>query len=314
MKELIFTFVLVFIAVTVFSQKVKMGEFSEQDKILTEVSFEKDADAVILWEQGQSRFYSGLLETSYFFRVKILKESGKSRGVVKIPFYVGEERTENINGVNATITNFINGKPTTIIVEKDNIFEVDFSDGWKEMRITFPNVQVGSILEYSYKKSDKNLGILDGWDFQSEIPTLGSSYEITMVPYYDYKLLGQGFKYFNEAEVSSNNGVYKWTMRNLHSLRAEPFMNNFTDYRERLEFQLSRYQKVSSGAYNNGVEWVDVLSTWQEVGNRVLEDFQEMGFFRSNPIEKEILNIDLNGATEKERAKKLIIFFSRIFF
>lgn len=313
MKELIFTFVLVFIAVTVFSQKVKMGEFSEQDKILTEVSFEKDADAVILWEQGQSRFYSGLLETSYFFRVKILKESGKSRGVVKIPFYVGEERTENINGVNATITNFINGKPTTIIVEKDNIFEVDFSDGWKEMRITFPNVQVGSILEYSYKKSDKNLGILDGWDFQSEIPTLGSSYEITMVPYYDYKLLGQGFKYFNEAEVSSNNGVYKWTMRNLHSLRAEPFMNNFTDYRERLEFQLSRYQKVSSGAYNNGVEWVDVLSTWQEVGNRVLEDFQEMGFFRSNPIEKEILNIDLNGATEKERAKKAYYFFQQNF-
>lgn len=313
MKKLTLAFFLVFITGAVYSQKAKLGEYSNQDIALTEVPFEKDADAVILWEQGQSKFYSGLIETSYFFRVKILKESGKSRGVVKIPFYVGEERTENINGINAAITNFSNGKPTIVYVEKENIFEVDLTNGWKEIRITFPNVQVGSILEYSYKKSDKNLGILDGWDFQSEIPALGSSYEITMVPYYDYKLIGQGFKYFNEAEVSSNNGVYKWTMRNLHSLRAEPFMNNYTDYRERLEFQLSRYQKVSSGAYNNGVEWVDMLSTWQEVGNRVLEDFQEMGFFRSNPIEKEVLNLDLNGGTEKERAKKAYYFFQQNF-
>ncbi|WP_268033124.1 DUF3857 domain-containing protein [Algoriphagus sp. PAP.12] len=298
---------------SVFGQKVKMGVFSKEEINLTEVSFEKEADAVILWEQGQSRFNSNLLETTIFSRIKILKESGKSQGTIKIPFYVGTDRTENINGIKAFSINFPSGTPSIEEVAKENIFEVDLPNGWKEIRITFPNVQVGTILEYSYKKTDKNIGILDGWSFQNDIPTLGSSYEITMVPYYDYKLIGQGVKYFTTAEKTANNGTYGWVLRDLHSLCGEPFMKNYIDYRERVEFQLSRYQKYSSGAYTSGSEWIDVLSTWQEVGNRVLEDFQEMGFFRSNPLEKETLDLDLSGASEKEKAKKAYYFFQNNF-
>lgn len=309
MKKCVFVILIFFLLGTAFGQKVKMGVFTQEEINLREVSFEKNADAVILWEQGQSRFNGNLLETSIYVRMKILKESGKSRGTLSIPFYVGEERTENINGIKASVVNFASGVSAVGEVPKENIFEVDLSNGWKEIRITFPNVQVGSILEYSYKKTDKNIGILDGWNFQNDIPTLVSSYEITMVPYYDYKLIGQGVKYFTSAEVTSNNGTFNWVLRDLHSLTGEPYMKNFMDYRERVEFQLSRYQKFSSGAYNNGSEWIDVLSTWSEMGNRVLEDFQEMGFFRSSPLEKETLDIDLSGSSEKEKAKKAYYFF-----
>lgn len=309
MKKCVFAILIFFLLGTAFGQKVKMGVFTQEEINLREVSFEKDADAVILWEQGQSRFNSNLLETSIYVRMKILKESGKSRGTLSIPFYVGDERTENINGIKASVVNFVSGVSAVEEVPKENFFEVDLSNGWKEIRITFPNVQVGSILEYSYKKTDKNIGILDGWNFQNDVPTLGSSYEITMVPYYDYKLIGQGVKYFTSAEVTSNNGTFSWVLRDLHSLAGEPYMKNYMDYRERVEFQLSRYQKFSSGAYNNGSEWIDVLSTWSEMGNRVLEDFQEMGFFRSSPLEKETLDIDLSGSSEKEKAKKAYYFF-----
>lgn len=309
MKKSIFVLSLFFIVGSAFSQKVKIGEFSDQDISLTEVSFEKDADAVVLWEQGQSKFFSGLLETTYFFRTKILKESGKDRGDVRIAYYVGDDRYEDINGIKATVTNFVNGKPEEEKVGKENIFDVEIGDGWREARITFPNVQVGSILEYTYKKSDKNITLLDGWTFQNDIPTLASTYEITIIPQLDYRMIGQGEKYFTTTEKVASNGVYSWTLRDLHSLKEEPYMKNYNDYKERVEFQLAAYQAGSSGGYNSGPEWKDVLSNWIVLGNEVLADYKEKGYFRSNPIEKEFLSVDFSGETEEEKAQKAYYFF-----
>src|SRR3990167_1259957 len=177
------------------AQKVKMGEFTSEEITLTEVSFEPDAPAVVLCEEGASKFLSGLVETSYLFRKKILKESGKSEADVRILYYVGDSRTEEISGIKAQITNFENGEPTTLKLEKENFYDVDLGNGWKEFRISFPNAQVGSIIEYSYRKTDKNLTFLDGWTFQNPIPTLGSQYQFILIPQLQHKMMGQGYKY-----------------------------------------------------------------------------------------------------------------------
>jgi len=152
--------------------------------------------------------------------MKILKESGITRGDVTIPFYSGDNRTEQISSVKALITNFEGGQAQTIKVEKDQIFEVEVANGWKEVRITFPNVKVGSIIEYTYKKTDKNITFLDGWTFQNDIPTMMSTYSITMIPQLEYKMIGQGEKYNTTSEKTANNGSYSWTLRKLNSLKA----------------------------------------------------------------------------------------------
>lgn len=189
------------------AQKVKMGEFTSEEISMTEVSFEPDAAAVVLWEEGDSKFLSGLIETTYLFRKKILKEAGKSEADVRIPYYVGDSYTEEISGIKAQITNFENGEPTTLKLEKKNFYDVDLGNGWKEFRISFPNAQVGSIIEYSYRKSDKNITFLDGWTFQNSIPTLGSQYQIILIPQLQYKMIGQGNKYLTTAEKVEAHGV-----------------------------------------------------------------------------------------------------------
>ena len=296
----IFTLLLVFASFSSWSQTVKMGKFTEEEINYSSVPYEPDANAVVLWEEGESKFFGNILETTYLFKIKILNEAGKEHADIRVRYYEGGDKTETINGVKAQITSFTNGQAETIKVEKDQIYDVELGEGYKEMRISFPNVQVGSILEYSYKKADKNLTFLDGWTFQNSIPTLGSQYQIKMIPELDYKMITQGNNLIFNAETSAEYGLFRWTLRNLYSLKEEPYMKNYRDYIERIEFQLSQYQ--TGGA--NGPQWKDVLNTWEMLGDELMATYRDKGFYRSNPIEKELLDIDLSGATQQEQARK----------
>lgn len=280
-----------------YSQTAKLGKFEQEEIELTEVAFEKDAPAVVLLSQGESRFIGGFLETTHFVRMKILSDAGKEYADVRLRFYVGDDRTEDITGVKAQSTNFSNGNMETIKVEKDGIFEVELDNGYREMRISFPNVQVGSILEYTYKKSDKNLTFIDGWTFQKEIPTLTSTYKITMPSYLDYRTVGQGENFTTKVEKKQEYDSHSWTLRDLHSLKEEPYMKNYRDYVERIEFQLAAYK-------NSDGNWTDVLNTWEALGDDIVSIYRDKGYYRGNPIEKEFLDVDITGATQKEVAEK----------
>ena len=299
MNKTLLTLVCLLVSSLAFSQSYKMGEFDESDIGLSEVPYEKDAPAVILVSQGDSKFFSGILETTYYVRLKVLADAGKEYADIRVRYYVGDKGTENISAIKAQTTNFENGKGETIKVSKDGIFDVDLNDGYREMRISFPNVQVGSIIEYQYKKADKNITFIDGWTFQNKLPTLYSKYGIKMIPSLEYRTLGQGQNYSVNVEKSSEYDNHSWTLRNIHSLKEEPFMKNYRDYVDRIEFQLASYQ--ISGM--NGPEWKNMLNTWEVLGNEVISIYNQKGFYRSNPIEKELLEVNLKGNTQLETAK-----------
>ncbi|EAZ81925.1 DUF3857 domain-containing protein [Algoriphagus machipongonensis] len=298
--RILFTIILLFTFSLTWAQNVKMGEFSDEEINLKEVSYEPDAAAVVLWEEGESQFSSGLLVTNYLFRVKILSEAGKEHGDIRIRYYIGDSKVEYISSVKAQISNFNGDEVETTKLKKENIFDVDLGEGYRETRITFPNVQVGSILEYSYKKADKNLTFLDGWTFQNSIPTLGSHYQIKMNPNLDYQTISQGYNLSTRAEKSEDYGIYKWTLRNLYSLKEEPYMKNYRDYIERIEFQLFRYKEST----HVGELWKNVLNTWEKLGDELISSYRQKGYYRSNPIEKELLDADISGETQLEMASK----------
>ncbi|TXE14675.1 DUF3857 domain-containing protein [Algoriphagus aquimarinus] len=303
------TLIFLLLSTLTFSQSYKLGEFEDSEISLAEVSYEPDAPAVILVSQGNSRFISGFLETNHFVRLKILSEAGKSHADIRIRYYAGDNNTESINGVKAQTTNFVNGKAETVKVSKDGIFDVELDGGYKEMRISFPNVQVGSIIEYQYRKTDKNLTFIDGWTFQNKLPTLYSQYGITMIPSLEYKMLGQGQNYSAGVEKSNDYNNYGWVLRDLRSLKEEPYMKNYRDYVDRIEFQLARYEV--RGDY--GPKWEFVLNTWEVLGDEVISMYSQKGFYRSNPIEKEFLDVDLKGTTQLETAQKAYYFLRNNF-
>ncbi|MHA7130581.1 DUF3857 domain-containing protein [Algoriphagus namhaensis] len=278
------------------AQTAKFGKFNENEIAYAEVPYEPDASAVVLLDQGSSQFNGSVFETTYFVRIKILKETGKSYGDVRLRFYSGQRRTEEISGVRAEITSFVGGKANTEKVPNSAMFELETEGGYREYRITFPNVQVGSILEYSYKKTDKNIEFLDAWTFQNEIPTLYSHYQITMIPQLRYRTLGQGENFIKKAEKTESYGTYGYTLRNLYGFKEEPYMKNYRDYFDRVEFQLSQYAQ--------GSEWVDLITSWEKLGDELIEIYRDKGYYRSGLIEREFLDLDLSADTQREIAKK----------
>lgn len=282
-----------------------MGDLSPEEISMTEVSYEPGATAAILVAYANSEFKSQLFETNHFRRIKILTEAGKEYGDIRFRYYRGDKGYEEVYGVKAQITQIVNGKPQVAKVEKEHVFDVDLGEGWREMRITFPNVQVGSILEYTFRKSDKRIEFLDAWTFQNSLPTLFSKYQVTMLPQLEYKTIGQGENFFTKSERYVNNGTYAWTLRNLYSLKEEPLMKNYRDYLDRIDFQLSRYMAEST---MSGPVWKDFLQSWEKLGNEMIEYYSMKGFYRTNPVEKETLDVDLSGATETEKAKKAYYF------
>lgn len=282
------------------AQSIKMGEISQSEIDLKEIPYEPGAAAAFLVASGDSRFFNGTLETQYFYRLKILTDAGKDNADIRIRYYAGNNNVENLSGIKAQITSYEGGKPVVTKLGKDNIFDVDLGNGNKELRISFPNAQVGSILEYYYKKGDKNIEFLDGWTFQRSLPVLYSKYQIIMVPHFEYRTIGQGANFFSKSERKSDYGAYSWILRDLYSLKEEPMMRNYRDYVDRVEFQLSRYQRAATTA---GPEWTDFLSTWEKLGDELIEYYSNKGFYRTNPLEREILSLDLNKGTQTEQAK-----------
>lgn len=279
------------------AQSIKMGEISETEWAMTEVPYESGAPAVILASSGDSRFFGGMLETSYFYRLKILTEAGKEYADVRIRFYRGSSGTENISGIKAQLYHAVDGQYVETKIGKEHIHMVDLGEGYSEARISFPDAQVGSIIEYSYKKGDKNLTFLDGWSFQRSIPTIFSKYQINMVPQFEYKMIGQGQHFFTKSKRVANNGLYSWELRDLHSLKEEPYMKNYRDYQERVEFQLSRYQ-------SGGGEFVDVLNTWEKLGDELIEGYTTKGYYKTSALERELFSLDMSKGTQKEKAAR----------
>lgn len=300
MNRLFYTLLTLAFPILTLAQTAKMGEINQNEIDLKEVSYEPGAGAVFLVASAESRFFSSILETQYFYRKKILTETGKRNADIYIKYYTGSTNVELVSGIKAQITNYEGTAPVVTVLGKESIFLVDLGNGYKEYRISFPNVQMGSILEYSYKKADKNIEFLDGWSFQRDVPVIFSKYQITMIPQLEYKMIGQGENFFHRSEKSDANGTYSWVLRNLYSLKAEPYMKNYRDYVDRVEFQLSRYQRAAT---TSGPEWTDFLTTWEMLGDKMIEYYSTKGFYRSNPLEREVLSLDLSKGTQKEKAE-----------
>jgi len=250
------------------AQDMKFGKYSPWEFELTDVSFESGSDAVVL-EEINTSFFSGIqLHSEIHRRIKVLKESGKSNGDVLLSYYAGKDGIESIQRLRAQIVNVENGTEKITKLSKSDYFEVDAGNGYKEIRFTFPEVKEGSILEYAYTKLDKSILFVDGWVFQNNIPTLKSTYSITFPEFLDYRMLGQGAKVITAKYRNGPSGTYLWKLTDLRSVKAEPYMNHFSDYLEKVQFQLAGYKSQSTnilGQTESGYE--KMFSNWQELAN-----------------------------------------------
>lgn len=259
------------------------GIITDEEQKLKECSFDPEADAIIIFDKAIADHNGDHnLVTTRRIRMKILKEKGIRRGNIEI-YYYSKEDFENISDIQASVYNFNEtGLLSTKTVAPASVFRQKLNERVSVVKFAIPDVKVGSILEYQYVSTMKHYGGLDDWSFQSDIPTMLSSYYLTILPNSEF-----AYQVYKRSDLpivvkpDKYEGKILFEMNNIAGLRDEPFMDSRRDYVQRVQFQLSGYQ----GMFGSRMRY---MTTWDELGREQM----------SSPYLGQQLGKNLSGTSE----------------
>lgn len=307
MKIYGFLFLLFCFANKATAQVAEFGKFTDQDLLIESVFFEPEAKYVVLYESGNSYFKYGGIHTDYFYRYKVLTDESSDFGDFRIKFYRGDNLFEQVSQVKAQVSYLDGDSRKNIRLGNEAIKELDLGDGYYEIRIAFPQVKKGSILEFSYKKVSKMLSLLDGWGFQGEYPSLYSSFRFKAPIFFQYQMIIQGKRLAEATKVSERSNSYSWILRDIPSLPVEPFVGNLIDYQERVDGYLfsSEYYKEEE------LESSEIFyASWDQVATEILliDDYRSYQY-KTGPNSL-LADLDFSDSTQEGKAKKIFDYVS----
>ena len=99
---------------------------------------------------------------------------------------------DDINLVRAQTINVVNGEIQKTTLKNKAFFRVKLDENRSELKFSFPEVKVGSILEYTYTLETGRYTTLKNWSFQTDIPTLFSRVDAKIDSKFNYRISYQG--------------------------------------------------------------------------------------------------------------------------
>lgn len=288
----------------IFSQKdpIRFGRVSKTEKSIKSTNLDPDANAVILCDFGEIDFRGNSVEIRRHTRIKILNKKGVEEANLTLPYFF-KDNNERIFRIKAQTINITeDGKVEKIKIKKGDIYTIDVNENWKEKRFTFPNVKVGSIIEYQYTKKSESVVSLEEWTFQNSLPTLKSHLNVLVGGNLDYKIVYNGSRLINKYGNKDSNS---WSLKNLPPLKEEPYCPNPEDYVESIRFQLAGYQRFISG----GSEYVQLMTSWEKLAKDILEHQKYKNILnRKRSAKKVVLQIINENDEPLEKVRKIYSF------
>lgn len=298
----------IFCIVTMSSaQQHEFGELTVLEREFKSYDKDTTAHAVYLYEKGENYFevrreYVWLI-TKYHAKIKVLDTEGFSEADISIPYYRSERQSEKINNIRAiTHTNDVRYS-----VMSANVFDVETSEHWSEKRFTFPNVKEGSVLEYTYEIQSPFFYNLKGWQFQEDIPKVYTEYNAKIPGNYVYNrsLVGSLPLDVNDATIKrscfsipgvtaqADCEVLMYAMNDVPAFEEdEEFMLSASNYRSRLEFELSEYEGFTGRKERFTKSWKDVDREFRTDGD-IGGQLRKRNYFERNlPLDIISGNVD----------------------
>ena len=318
--------------------KVKVEDFNVQSPVI-----DTNSNAVIIADVGKTEFIANANENTFSFvfsrktRIKIINKKGFNAAVITIPLYVTTEGTsEKLERLKATTYNIENGKVKETDLERKDLFTERHNKNLDYKKFTFPALQEGSIIEYSYEVKSDFFFNLQSWYFQGEYPVLWSQYDANIPEFFKYVILTHGYQAFfiNEINEFSTSFLFSgkanrtpgsphftssmgtgedktfkiegivefhtWIMKDVPALREEPFTSTLSNSIAKIEFQLNQI------AFPNTAPKV-YMNSWQMASEQMLsnENFGLPLKRANNWLDDEENKVVKNAATPLEKAKKI---------
>ena len=274
------------------SKDLKFGKISEQEINLTQVPFEKNADAVILSEEGKMDLTSSNYYLTVKRRIKILTDKGLDEANIQLNYY-SKNRNESISGIKGGTINIVNGVEQMTPIDEKEIFDVSLNELYAAKRFTFPNVKVGSIIEYTYIKSSEYNFSIDAWNFQHDIPTLSSKFRLNNQAYGTYSIITIGDALNTKYKGKSSST--EWLLHNIQSYNQLKYVYNPEDQSERIKIQAATYH--TDGAKKT------TMSAWRDL----IQDINaQYDLYRNPSAIRDVAQNIPNGKDEVETLKNVI--------
>lgn len=250
------------------------------------LTYEADtsAVAVVLYEACNVRYdiIGGYIQviTDYTERIKILKIAGQEWGNMEIPFVYGRssDESESVSGISGYTYNLAGGKLEKVKLTKEYIKEEKTTETRRRIKIAFPNVQVGSVVELKYQITSPYYTYINDFFFQRSIPVRYSKYTVSIPEYFTFSKSTMGYEPI-QAKEERKNGVFliqgdkidyssqemTFEAANLPSIKDDGYVWDVDDFRSKVTFQLAGMQFPRS-------MYKSFANTWSDIDKRLMED------------------------------------------
>ena len=217
------------------------GRLRPQDIDIKECSFDPSASLVITLDQGSTEYNPfGEPVTFRHVRMKVLKEDGLKYAnfAITYPSIRNILIIDQLEGkcINVAENGYINEYP----VNKKTIFNTKVNKYYSQITFAFPQVKVGSILEYRYRCTSTKTWSIEDWNFQQKFPVYQSSYLFKSHPRIEISYaLQKRAEYPVIIKPDNEKKSILFQMNNIPALDDEPYMDGRESYLQKIRFQIT---------------------------------------------------------------------------
>jgi len=320
----LYIFVLIIICFTQNIQsQSKFGNVTMDEMNMSVCPLDTSASAVMLLKVGDTRFvynniYGFQFEYTVQTKIKILKNEGLEWANQEIGYYQeSNTRKEDIRGLSGTTYNLEGGKIVKTKLSKEHIFDEESEKKLKLKKFTMPAAKVGSVIEYKYTIVSDFFYDLRDFNFQTSIPILHTSYEITIPEYFRFNINHQGYVRLDRRQSPVNESFtinYKddngrmqthtercaaerinYEAKDVPSIKNEVYMWTIRDYITNVSFELKTIQYPNSMVKTFAISW-----------EKIDEDLLDASYFGGNTKKADMFKNEISKAEPTlNRAKEI---------
>ncbi|MCL3778893.1 DUF3857 domain-containing protein [Prolixibacteraceae bacterium JC049] len=321
MKTLTFLLLLFIFSIPLYAQTTthKFGRLNPSDISLTKYSKFPDADAIVLFDLGKSRFVltdNGFdIHFTRHRRVKILNQAGIKHANFEIPFYNSKDgEVELVTNVKVLTYNIEDNTVKQTALDRKQFFKERINKNWQVLKFAAPNVRMGSVIDIYYQIETPFIFNLPDWEFQCSIPTILSQYKVGMIPFYSYVFVAKGlskFDIYHEkksigertfATISFKDMQYTYGMKDIPEFKDESFISTREDYLMKIDFQLAKI--ISPEGVTR-----PIMTTWKSLSKDLMKH-QHFGRYikRAKSMSSKILTTDIAQQNDQKKLESIVQF------
>jgi hypothetical protein len=264
-------------------------------------AYEKDVPAVVLRNDQQVTYGAdGKLTVVRTYAVRILLREGRREAVAIAPYLVSTGKIREMTGW------LIRADGTTKRYDKNSVIDVIAStdDVYNESRRKVINgsdeADTGAVFGYQVVSEERPISTQDEWFFQDELPTLSSSYTLTVPD--GWKTSSITFNHSDiQPQVNGNTSI--WRLDSMSPISYEPDSPSFQNMAPRL--------MVNYFPANGGGTGFNSFSTWTDI-SRWLSSKHDAQVIIDDTVAGKARELTLNSRTELERIQAIGTFVSNI--